>query len=121
MNGLTDDGQGTPADAILELWEQYKVSSDLRLRDRLVFALSPIVTCVVDRWREQIPAARDDDDFVVCGLEALIDAMDSYDPVDEMTLEQFAWSRVSAELRSRARRDRAAIYGPLAAVAGVGV
>ena len=67
-------------EALLGLWRRYHDTGDIRARDRLVFSLAPIVKCIVYRKIREIPAYHEVDDFISCGLEALIRSLDRYDP-----------------------------------------
>jgi RNA polymerase sigma factor FliA len=44
------------------------------------------------------------DDFISCGLEALIRSLDRYDPEKGATLEQFAWTRIHGAVLDELRR-----------------
>jgi len=81
-------------DETLELWRSYNETGDPRLRDRLVLTFAPMVKYIVYRKAREIPARCDVEDFISCGLEALIRSIDRYDPEKGGTLEQFAWVRI---------------------------
>ena len=83
----------SPEDA-LALWTEYRESGDQRLRDRLVLTFAPMVKYIVYRKIRAVPAHCDVEDFISCGLEALIRSIDRYDPSRGATLEQFAWTRI---------------------------
>jgi RNA polymerase sigma factor FliA len=91
-------------EALLGLWRQYHDTGDISARDRLVFSLAPIVKCIVYRKIREIPAYREVDDFISCGLEALIRSLDRYDPDKGATLEQFAWTRIHGAVLDELRR-----------------
>jgi RNA polymerase sigma factor for flagellar operon FliA len=91
-------------EAVLELWGQYKESGDQRLRDRLVLTFAPMVKYIVYRKVREIPARCDVEDFISCGLEALIRSIDRYDPQKGATLEQFAWTRIHGAVLDELRR-----------------
>ena len=91
-------------EALLSLWRRYKDTGDTSARDRLVFSLAPIVKCIVYRKVREIPAYREVDDFISCGLEALIRSIDRYDPEKGATLEQFAWTRIHGAVLDELRR-----------------
>jgi RNA polymerase sigma factor FliA len=91
-------------EALLSLWRDYKEKGDMRARDRLVFSLAPIVKSIVYRKIREIPAYREVDDFISCGLEALIRSIDRYDPEKGATLEQFAWTRIHGAVLDELRR-----------------
>jgi RNA polymerase sigma factor for flagellar operon FliA len=90
--------------ALLELWRSYKDTGDTVARDRLVFSLAPIVKSIVFRKTREVPAYRDVEDYLSCGLEALIRSIDRYDPEKGATLEQFIWTRVHGAVLDELRR-----------------
>jgi RNA polymerase sigma factor for flagellar operon FliA len=91
-------------EALLGLWRTYKDTGDTRARDRLVFSLAPVVKAIVYRKIREIPAYREVDDFISCGLEALIKSIDRYDPDKGATIEQFAWTRIHGAVLDELRR-----------------
>ncbi len=93
------------ADDAMALWRQYNRSGDERLRDRLVLTYAPLVKFIVYRKLGELPASCDVDDLVSAGLEALIKAIDRYDPVKGATLEQFAWTRIHGAVIDELRRS----------------
>jgi RNA polymerase sigma factor for flagellar operon FliA len=93
------------ADETLELWRSYKRTGDVRVRDRLVLTLAPMVKYIVMRKIREIPARYDVDDFISCGLEALIRSIDRYDPDKGASLEQFAWTRIHGAVIDELRRN----------------
>ena len=84
----------TPAAEVLATWGPYRQSGDLAVRDRLVFMFLPMVRYIVYRKVREVPAQCDVEDFLSCGLEALIRSIERYDPEKGATLEQFAWTRI---------------------------
>lgn len=88
----------------LELWEAYRRSGDRELRDRLIFMFTPMVRYIVYRKVREVPAQCEVQDFLSCGLEALIRSIDRYDPARGATLEQFAWTRVHGAVLDELRR-----------------
>jgi RNA polymerase sigma factor for flagellar operon FliA len=91
-------------EALLSLWRAYMETGDTSARDRLVFSLAPIVKSIVYRKVREIPAYREVDDFISCGLEALIRSIDRYDPDKGATLEQFVWTRIHGAVLDELRR-----------------
>ncbi len=92
------------APEVLELWQQYRATGDRRLRDRLIFTFTPMVRYIVYRKVREVPAQCDVEDFLSCGLEALIRCIDRYDPDKGATLEQFAWTRIQGAVLDELRR-----------------
>jgi RNA polymerase sigma factor FliA len=93
------------AEKTLELWRAYNESGDPRLRDRLVLTFAPMVKYIVYRKVREIPARCEVEDFISCGLEALIRSIDRYDPERGTTLEQFAWTRIHGAVLDELRRN----------------
>jgi RNA polymerase sigma factor for flagellar operon FliA len=88
-----------------QLWLQYRDTQDPRLRDRLVMTYAPLVKYIAYRKVREVPASCQVDDFISCGLEALITAIDRYDPEKGATLEQFAWTRIHGAILDELRRQ----------------
>jgi RNA polymerase sigma factor FliA len=87
-----------------ELWQQYQTTRDARLRDRLILTFSPMVKFIVYRKLRELPAHCDVEDFLSCGLEALITCIDRYDPSKGATLQQYAWTRIYGAVLDELRR-----------------
>jgi RNA polymerase sigma factor for flagellar operon FliA len=88
----------------LALWQEYKQTGNPRLRDRLVFTYAPLVKYLAYQKVRELPARCEIDDFISCGLEALITSIDRYDPAKGATLEQFAWTRIHGAIIDELRR-----------------
>ncbi len=93
------------SETVQQLWEQYHSTGDAGLRNRLVLTLAPMVKYIVYRKAREIPARCDVEDFVSCGLEALMRSLDRYDPAKGATLEQFAWTRIHGAVLDELRRN----------------
>jgi RNA polymerase sigma factor for flagellar operon FliA len=89
----------------LALWREYKASGDRRTRDRLVLTFAPLVKYIVYKKVREMPARCDVEDFMSCGLEALIQSVDRYDPSKGATLEQYIWTRVHGAVLDELRRQ----------------
>ena len=89
----------------LALWQQYKASGDRKLRDRLVLTFAPLVKYIVYKKAREMPARCEVEDFISCGLEALMISIDRYDPAKGATLEQYAWTRIHGAVLDELRRQ----------------
>src|ERR1700740_169231 len=105
MARVKDKSDRMSAQETLELWQAYKRTGDQRVRDRLVLTLAPMVKYIVYRKAREIPARCEVEDFVSCGLEALMRSIDRYDPARGATLEQFAWTRIHGAVLDELRRN----------------
>jgi len=93
-----------PPSEVLATWLEYQRSGDRRLRDQLIFTFMPMVRYIVYRKVREVPAQCDVEDFISCGLEALIQSIDRYDPDKGATLEQYAWTRIHGAVLDELRR-----------------
>jgi RNA polymerase sigma factor for flagellar operon FliA len=93
------------AEEALTLWRDYKRTGDLRIRNRLVMTFAPLVKYIVFKKVRGLPAHTEPEDFIACGLEALIASIDRYDPAKGATLEQFAWTRIHGAVLDELRRQ----------------
>ena len=89
----------------LALWRTYKTTGDLEARNRLVMTYAPLVKYIVFKKVRELPARCEVEDFISCGLEALIASIDRYDPEKGATLEQFAWTRIHGAVLDELRRQ----------------
>ena len=94
----------TPAAEVLESWQEYRRTGDRDVRDRLIFMFMPMVRYIVYRKVREVPAECDVEDFLSCGLEALIRSIERYDPDKGATLEQYAWTRIHGAVLDELRR-----------------
>src|SRR5256885_12041421 len=97
-------GRLSPEDA-LALWRDYRASGDGRVRDRLIMTYAPLVKYIVFKKIRELPARCEVEDFISCGLEALINSIDRYDPEKGATLEQYAWTRIHGAVLDELRRQ----------------
>src|SRR5271165_2997307 len=104
MEIATKQAVRAPAPEVLSLWQEYRRTGDLRLRDRLIFMFMPMTRHIVYRKVRAVPAHCDVEDFLSCGLEALIHSIDRYDPSKGATLEQYAWTRIHGAVLDELRR-----------------
>jgi RNA polymerase sigma factor for flagellar operon FliA len=88
----------------LALWTKYRETSDPALRDRLILTFAPLVKFIVYRKVREMPARCEVEDFIGCGLEALIQSIDRYEPSKGATLEQYAWTRIHGAVLDELRR-----------------
>jgi RNA polymerase sigma factor for flagellar operon FliA len=94
----------TPTAEVLAIWQEYRRHGDRELRDRLIFMFMPMVRYIVYRKIREVPAQCDVEDFLSCGLEALIRSIERFDPDKGATLEQYAWTRVHGAVLDELRR-----------------
>jgi RNA polymerase sigma factor for flagellar operon FliA len=98
-------GHRLPDADALALHTKYRETGDARMRDRLVIAYAGIVKHIVYRKIRELPAWCEVDDLLSCGLEALIAAVDRFDPGRGATFEQYAWTRVHGAVLDELRRQ----------------
>jgi len=101
----TPTSRRATSDEALALWKQYRATNDRALRDRLVLTFAPLVKYIVYKKVREIPARCEVEDFISCGLEALMASIDRYDPSKGATLEQYAWTRIHGAVLDELRRQ----------------
>jgi RNA polymerase sigma factor for flagellar operon FliA len=104
MQPATTDHRLT-ADQAEALWRAWTVGKDERARDYLVLSYTPMVTYLATRKVRELPARFELDDLVSCGLIALLESIDRFDPERGATFEQYAWTRVSGAIVDELRRQ----------------
>jgi RNA polymerase sigma factor for flagellar operon FliA len=75
------------------------------VRDRLVLTFAPLVKYIVYKKVREMPARCEVEDFISCGLEALMHSIERYDPTKGATLEQYAWTRIHGAVLDELRRQ----------------
>jgi RNA polymerase sigma factor FliA len=87
-----------------QLWQRYKETQDLSLRNRLVLTYVPLVKHIVYKKLRELPPSCEVDDLISCGIESLIRALDRYDPNKGASLEPFLWTRIHGSVLDELRR-----------------
>ena len=70
-----------------------------------MLTFAPLVKYIVYKKVREMPARCEVEDFISCGLEALIQSIDRYDPAKGATLEQYAWTRIHGAVLDELRRQ----------------
>jgi RNA polymerase sigma factor FliA len=105
MRSKTSSRDGSSRAQILRLWEEYRESGDARLRDRLTLTFAPLVKSLAYRKMRGLPPHASVEELISSGLEALIAALDRYEPAKGATLEQYLWTRISGAMIDELRRN----------------
>ena len=90
---------------VLALWEEYDRTHDPAARARLLATFAPLVEYLVYEQAREMPSRCAVGDFEACASEALIAAIEQYDPSRGATLEQEAFARVHGAVREELRRQ----------------
>jgi RNA polymerase sigma factor FliA len=86
------------------LWNEYKATGDVGLRNRLVLTYVPLVKHIVYKKIRELPPSCEVDDLISCGIETLIGAIDRWDPEKGAGLEPFLWTRIHGAVLDELRR-----------------
>jgi RNA polymerase sigma factor for flagellar operon FliA len=86
------------------MWRAWSQNGDMRSRDRLIASCIPMVTHIASCKIRELPSHFELEDLVSCGLLALVQTVDRFDPAKGATFEQFAWTRVSGAMVDELRR-----------------
>ena len=83
-----------PDHLVAELWQDYKATGDLELRNRLVLQYSPLVKYVAGRVRSGLPQSVEQSDLISEGVIGLIDAIDRFEPERGLQFQTYAVPRI---------------------------
>lgn len=81
-----------------EVWRRYKEKGDMKARDQLILAYSPLVKYVAGRMSTSLPAHIEEGDLVSYGLLGLIGALDRFDLSRNIKFETYAVSRIKGAI-----------------------
>jgi RNA polymerase sigma factor for flagellar operon FliA len=87
-----------------QLWRQYRLQKDQKLRDRLILTYAPLVKYVAGRLGSGLPAHVDEGDLVSYGLLGLISAIERYDPDRDVKFETYAIARIKGSIIDELRQ-----------------
>jgi RNA polymerase sigma factor FliA len=81
-------------DALNELWQAYKSTGDMEIRNRLVLQYAPLVKYVAGRVWSGLPDSVDRADLTSEGVIGLMDAIDKFQPERGMPFQAYAVPRI---------------------------
>lgn len=87
-----------PKAELASAWASFKDDCDVRARDRLIVAYSPLVKYVAGRLSSGLPQTVDTADLVSYGVFGLIDAIDKFDPGRGIKFETYAIARIKGAI-----------------------
>ena len=87
-----------PKAELAAAWVSFKDDADVRARDRLIVAYSPLVKYVAGRLSSGLPQTVDTADLVSYGVFGLIDAIDKFDPDRGIKFETYAIARIKGAI-----------------------
>lgn len=87
------------------VWSEYRETGDGAIRERIIMDCMPLVKYVVGRVASAAPPHCDREELIQSGVFGLIDAIDRYDPAQEVKFETYAILRIRGavidEMRAR--------------------
>lgn len=93
------------SDALTAMWREYKRTSSVTLRNRIIEAYLPLVDYLSERIAERLPRCVDVDEVRSAGVLGLMDAVDGFDLERGIKFETYCSVRVRGsildELRAR--------------------
>ncbi len=105
MDTTLTAGRRPTAEEATALWRAAVKKGDTRARDQLVLLYSPMVNYLASKKARELPDHCELEDLVSCGLIALIEAVNRFDPIKGATFEQYAWTRVTGAIVDELRRQ----------------
>ncbi|RIK05367.1 MAG: RNA polymerase sigma factor WhiG [Acidobacteria bacterium] len=83
---------------IRALWEEYKRTGELTLREQLILHYAPLVKYVAGRVSVGLPANIDQSDLASYGVFGLMDAIDKFDLERNIKFETYAIARIKGAI-----------------------
>lgn len=80
------------------LWETYKKTGDIKLRNRLIVYYAPLVKYVAGRIYSKLPKRVDVKDLISSGTLGLIDAVEKFNLNKKVKFETYASSRIKGAI-----------------------
>lgn len=94
----------TSETAIHTLWRTFKANPTPRLREELAVTYTPLVRRIAGRLGGTMPIFVDGDDLVSSGLVGLLDAIERYNPEQNVKFETYATIRIRGAIVDELRR-----------------
>ncbi len=86
------------ADALSDLWDEFKRSGSAAARERLILHYAPLVKYVASRVATGLPASVEQADLVSYGMFGLIDALEKFEPARGNKFETYAIPRIKGAI-----------------------
>ncbi len=93
-----------PADEVEQLWDEYVKTGSTDIRSQLVEQYLPLVKYIAGRITGNLPATLSWDDLFHSGVIGLIEAVDRYDPSQNVKFKTFAYPRIHGAMIDTLRR-----------------
>jgi RNA polymerase sigma factor for flagellar operon FliA len=103
VNGLSQQPTRLDGHTVEKLIRAWTKDGDAAARDRVVRSYAPMVKYLVTRKIRGLPSNCQFDDLVSCGMFALMQAIDRFDP-SKGVFHTYVWNRVSGEILDELRR-----------------
>jgi RNA polymerase sigma factor FliA len=103
VNGLSQQPPRLDGRTVERLIRAWTKDGDAAARDRVVRTYAPMVKYLVTRKIRALPSNCQFDDLVSCGMFALMQAIDRFDP-SRGVFHTYVWNRVSGEILDELRR-----------------
>lgn len=92
------------AEQVDELWEEYVITQSSQIREQLVTQYLPLVKYIAGRIPAKLPQAISWDDLFHSGVVGLIEAIDRFDPSQNVKFKTFAYPRIRGAMIDELRR-----------------
>lgn len=87
-----------------DVWVHYRATGDPDSRETLILGYLPLVQQIAGRLPVHLPVGVDREDLAGYGTEGLIDAIDRFDPDQDVKFESFAAQRIRGAMLDQLRR-----------------
>jgi RNA polymerase sigma factor for flagellar operon FliA len=86
-----------------ELWKRYKSEKDNYARDELIVKCMPLVKYLAQKFSVYTSPCWDFDDLVSAGIIGLLDALEKYNPIEQINFRKYAKCRIRGTMLDEIR------------------
>lgn len=95
----------TKEERVTDIWEQFALTKDIKIRNELVFKYEHLVKITVCRLMPNYRNHSDYDDFISYGILGLIDAVEKFDYTKGVKFETYASIRIRGNIIDNLRKQ----------------
>ncbi len=85
------------------MWRQYKATGNIKVRQTILERYLPLVKCVAGRMALRLPNMVSQNDLVGWGVLGLVDAVEKFDPNQDIKFETYATFRIRGAILDQLR------------------
>ncbi|MGB9770704.1 MAG: sigma-70 family RNA polymerase sigma factor [Candidatus Kapaibacteriota bacterium] len=91
-------------EGIVEIWNKYKKNPDAELRNQLVLNYIPLVKSILRKFNIPENSILTNQDLINVGIIGLVEAIEKYEPEQNVKFETFAYNRIKGAIIDELRK-----------------